>query len=430
MKQKVTYADPRDLGAKCDECPFKGQIPVFAQPSKNPVLAVVGQDPGRNEEEEGIPFVGRSGRRLNKALNRFDIPRASLHVTNARLCRPPYNATVAEKKLALECCRPRLANELNALPSNVRVILALGAAALQTLTGKRSIMSRMGGPLPPTKFEFARKQKRDGTWWGHDASFSADFTRFETVVPTAHPAMVLRSPHFGFPMTVHIARAWGLQTGAIKPWKWPKFHLWPDASMVRALERILKSNRPVGMDTETGGTSFKHSPIRVVGLSNIDTTISSPWEAYDSLKYGSAKSLWSYEHGEEIEYLIKKVLTTKRLVGQNFTHDILMMKYQANIDCTSNYWFDTLLAHRVTAPRLPHKLGFIANQEFHNPAWKTDFGDSTEKKGIDKFFERPEEELRIYNAQDSYMTAKLVPPTIKRLGVSYKQLDILMENLR
>lgn len=423
--RKITYRDPRDDGALCDQCPLNEQTPVFATTPKHPKLIVVGQNPGGDEVEVGENFVGRAGKRLDKSLAKFEIPRSALHLTNARLCPAPYGTKAKDLKLALECCRPRLSNELNALPKRMDHILALGAAAMNAVTNKKNITNRMGGPMPGADITFKQTtDKKTGKLKGNGPEFNGNFSRF-TVVPTVQPALVLRAAHMGVPMTIHIGRAWGLQTGAIKPWKWPDFELWPGPSMVKALKRILRSKRYVAVDLETGGTEFKYAPVRVVGLSNGLDTVSIPWEAYNSKRHGTAKGLDSYPEGEEIADLTEKILNRKRLVGQNFVYDLLMMKHQMGIDVASNYWFDTLSAHRVIAPRLPHRLGFIATMEFHCPNWKTEFGDATERKGLEKYFERPEVELRIYNAKDAYMTALLVPPLMKRLGVTEREIDML-----
>ena len=431
---KLKYRDPRDDGALCDECPLQGQTPVFGTPVSKPRLIVVGQNPGANETEAGEVFIGRAGRRLEKSLGKFGINRHDLHLTNARLCQHPYNTKAADLKKAIECCRPRLENELKSLKRTrarkLDNILTLGGAALRSVTGKTGITNRMGGPLDGTAFEFKQKvDKKTGALKGNGPEFNADFSKY-LVTPTVQPALVLRAPHMAAPMTIHIGRSWALQHGQLQRWVWPDFDLHPNASMVRALKRMLKSPRPVACDLETGGTEFKHSPVRVVGLSNGRDTISSPWEAFTSKRHGSSPDLLEYPHGQEIADLIYEILETKRLVGQNFGYDLLMLKHQMDCDVFHNYWFDTLLAHRVVAPRLPHRLGFMATMEYHCPNWKTEFGDATEKRGLEKYFERPAIELRVYNAQDAYMTYLLIAPLMKRLGITSRQLDRLWHERR
>ena len=415
-------------GADCANCPLShpeaSDGPVLAKPNPRARLAIVGQEPGPEECLEGEPFIGRSGRLLNRSLEDFGINRyADTYVTNARLCLPRRKLTPEEDYASYTACRQRLYNELDDVQA--RVILAFGAGALTSLTGHRNgIFKWFGGPQYGTTLSTSKKASE-----GERANFFKWL-----VVPTLHPAYCLRAPAYTPVMQTHMLRAWRLAEGKLKLWKWPEFNLEPDAGAVRALKRILKSKRKVALDVETAGVNPLTDTLRVVGVSNVEDTVSLPWNAYTSKRAGTVKSLWEYEHGEELYELVKKILETKALVLQNGQHDIMAMHSQTAIRIPDeHYAFDTLLAHAVVAPRLNHYLDHIATVEFHMPMWKTEFGNSTDQKGAEKFFNRPELETRDYNAKDAYMTALLEKPLSERLDETHRgweQFALLMSKMK
>lgn len=83
--------DPREWGARCDECPLNGNQPVWGDGPKTPALAFVGEAPGGEEETLGIPFVGKSGELLMKWLSRVNLTRQEVWLDNSVMCRPPGN---------------------------------------------------------------------------------------------------------------------------------------------------------------------------------------------------------------------------------------------------------------------------------------------------------------------------------------------------
>ena len=93
----------------------------------------VGEGPGREEDERGEPFVGRSGKLLDKMLAAIGLRRGEdVYIANAVKCRPPYNRTPEEAEIAL--CRPFLARQIALLQP--RLIVALGRPAVLSLLGE------------------------------------------------------------------------------------------------------------------------------------------------------------------------------------------------------------------------------------------------------------------------------------------------------
>lgn len=386
------------------------------------MLTIIGQDPGHTEEEQLAPFVGNSGKFLDRQLQRFNVNRLDCHIGNARACRPTKKYPAKDMKRARLACLPRLAQELAYIEGGH--ILALGQAAFESTAGKSRLYTYAGAPMPGAIHK-ATKEKvaKDGHTSAATEAF--DFSRF-TVVGTFHPAHILRrAPHLRGNVTVHTGRAIALARGELQPWVWPEIDIWPNVSMIEALERIMRSPRYVGVDIESMGLEPMHDRIMCVGLSNIETTISCPWHSYQSEKYGRVRGLDEYDgyEAKEIEKLIRRILKSKRLVFQNGPHDILGLKHSAGVEVPlANYWFDTLPAHRVALPRQRHYLDYQALIEFHCNNWKADFGAASDQKGLAKFIEVPEDRLRIYNGQDCYMTAMLVKPLCVRLGINPETL--------
>lgn len=102
---------------------------------------ILGEAPGANEDREGIPFVGDSGRLLNEALEAAGITRDDVYVTNAYKLRPENNRTPTEEELLEH--EPHLVRELqDCLP---KAILTLGNVAMGALTGQFDGITRQRG---------------------------------------------------------------------------------------------------------------------------------------------------------------------------------------------------------------------------------------------------------------------------------------------
>lgn len=108
---------------------------------------LVGEAPGREEDELGKTFVGAAGRLLDEVLEEVGIDRRTVYVTNPLKCRPPGNRDPEASELA--ACWPYLAEEL--MQVRPKVIVALGRFALQSLTGRKVIKDERGKPVPPAK---------------------------------------------------------------------------------------------------------------------------------------------------------------------------------------------------------------------------------------------------------------------------------------
>jgi DNA polymerase len=124
----------------------------------------VGEAPGHDEDVQGRPFVGRAGKLLTQMIEGMGLSRDEVYIANVLKCRPPNNRDPAADEV--EQCRPYLERQLALIAP--KVVCALGRHALQTLTGYDGALGRARGRA----MEF----------------------RGLSVVPTYHPAYLLRNP--------------------------------------------------------------------------------------------------------------------------------------------------------------------------------------------------------------------------------------------
>lgn len=114
---------------------------THAVPGEGPSDArifLIGEAPGRQEDMQGRPFVGRAGAILEKALAKAGLSRSTVFITNAVKCRPPKNRPPRSDELAT--CRPYLVAQIEDL--RPRVIVTLGGTALRDLLGQRPTIAQ------------------------------------------------------------------------------------------------------------------------------------------------------------------------------------------------------------------------------------------------------------------------------------------------
>lgn len=138
---------------------------VFGEGDPRAALMVVGEGPGRDEDREGRPFVGRSGQLLDRLLlEEMGLQRGEVYICNTIKCRPPNNRDPEPAELA--ACRPYLDQQLALI--GPRVVLTLGRFAAQSLLGTPQGINALRGRA----YRFGE----------HGA----------VLVPTFHPAAALR----------------------------------------------------------------------------------------------------------------------------------------------------------------------------------------------------------------------------------------------
>jgi DNA polymerase len=138
---------------------------VFGEGDPDADLMIVGEGPGRDEDLQGLPFVGRSGKLLDRLLmEEMGLDRAQVFVTNTVKCRPPGNRDPLPNEI--EACRPWLEAQVELI--RPKVLLTLGNFATKLLLNTTEGIRKIRGRTYP---------------WGNSGAL---------LVPTYHPAAALR----------------------------------------------------------------------------------------------------------------------------------------------------------------------------------------------------------------------------------------------
>ncbi|WP_375695117.1 uracil-DNA glycosylase family protein [Bartonella sp. AC90GZZY] len=141
----------------------------FSDGTAGSPLMLIGEAPGREEDIQGIPFVGKAGVLLNKILASIGLARNNVYIANTIPWRPPGNRTPTPREVAL--CRPFI--ERHIYLARPRVLIALGGVAAQFLTGSQNGIIRTRGK-----------------WHIYESEDNIKIP----VMPTFHPAYLLRTP--------------------------------------------------------------------------------------------------------------------------------------------------------------------------------------------------------------------------------------------
>jgi DNA polymerase len=168
----AAFAALREKVLACIKCPHlvaSRQSVVFGVGNPDAQLMFVGEAPGADEDEQGEPFVGAAGQLLTKIIQAMGEQRSTVYIANILKCRPDTpgqssgNRQPTPEEMAT--CIPWLHEQIDLI--RPRVLVALGATALNGLLGKTAGISKLRG-----------------TWQSY---------RGIPLMPTFHPAYLLRN---------------------------------------------------------------------------------------------------------------------------------------------------------------------------------------------------------------------------------------------
>lgn len=158
------------LVAAFDGCALKRTAKnlCFARGSTEARIMLIGEAPGRDEDLQGKPFVGRAGQLLDRMLAAIGLDERSVYITNTVYWRPPGNRTPTPEEI--EACAPFLARQIELLSPEILVLL--GGAAAKSLLGVSEGIMRLRGK-----------------WLSYPCG-----GREISTLATLHPAYLLRNP--------------------------------------------------------------------------------------------------------------------------------------------------------------------------------------------------------------------------------------------
>lgn len=384
-----------------------GLTPIGSKGPRNAKLVVIGEAPGAEEARAGVPFVGASGKELDKMLADAGINPAEVYYTNVTLVRPPDNDIKAwvqqSKTRSTRGKRPtpehwvqfrgwwvephvredtlRLYEELRSIKPNA--ILAVGQTPFWALCAEG------------TKSGTKEGSGKVGTWRG--STLLSDVLEDVKVIPAYHPAFILRQWQHrtitvqDFRRAGHAARTKGLSP---PPWDFVLSPTFDQAASFLSgiLERLSAGEVRLTCDVEV---SQKKCLCVGIGTSRY-RAISIPF-LYKWDFYFPPDQHWV------IVNLLRKVLThpNARVWNQNIGYDIQFLVNDFLI--YPNVAGDTMINQNVLFPGTPMNLGYQASMYCgHYRYWKDD----------GKFWKLPEiqnwEQLWFYNCEDAARTYEVM----------------------
>lgn len=233
----------------CDKCQLFDQCRtpwMKSHGSDSPVILIVGEAPGEDEDKQGRPFVGRSGKLLRETLDAIGVDENDVRFTNVVKCRPPNN--VISKK-HIELCKHYVLDEIDYY--DPKVVLLMGNTPLSAVLGEAGGITTWNGITV----------ERDGT----------------TYAPLFHPAYILRDltklPDWAGAMSNAIENA-GNGT-AHGNYKYPK-----TVDDFDAMRNALAQSEYISYDVETASLDpfAEHNLLLSVSLSNGDVSYAYPIE--------------------------------------------------------------------------------------------------------------------------------------------------------
>jgi uracil-DNA glycosylase family 4 len=329
----------RPLG--CKGCPNRGMKVGSRGPIDSPFV-IVGESPGSNELIKGYPFVGDSGDMMATVLEQvgLDSTCPEPYITNAMLCYPGMNKSIASTQSACATCQDRLHEEIGAHPR--KVVLALGNAAAWSLTNN-----------------FGLKITQD-----RGRVFKSELA--ERIVITVHPAFLMRNGTMFGPWRRDLKYSVALLKGTD-----PKEGLWapPLWTIINTreeyealVERMDEANEIAG-DLETSGFHHQKDYILLLGITSnlsggrhVDIIPGDIlWEHEDlTHRLLGNKAKWIWQNGKfDVKFLRYEGITEARV-----DEDTMLLSYAMNEN--KGHDLDTIAWDWIGAPK--HKD--VINQWF------------------------------------------------------------------
>lgn len=338
-------------------------------------LWFIGEAPGADEDRLGVPFVGSSGKELDRMLQEAGIGQEECYFTNPYKVRPPGNdlERLHEIGIPLQLYLDQFFEEL--LEYKPPFIIPLGGTPL--------------GILCPDTIQARDGEAKISKWRGSLlASSRLNWPHF--VIPNFHPAYILRE-WSDRDVSVFIFRRIGEEfdyfrrNGILQPLF--ERQLLPEPSFDEAknyLEECLNHDGPTSLDIEL---LARRVPICISASYNRANGISMAFFEGDPRKQAI---LWR---------LLNKILATKRIVGQNWTTFDTNWMEALGFEPGISLCDDTLVRHHVLHPEMSHKLDFQVLQYTREPFYKDEGKGWQFREGMRK--------LKLYNCKDSACTLEV-----------------------
>lgn len=325
-------------------------------------IMIVGEAPGRWEDEGGKPFIGPEGRYLTGLLKRAGIDRNQCFITNTAHVRPPRNVYDLLKKEQKDAGKLQLKDDiLEWSLKGLRVIIALGAHALEATTGMKGITKYRGTVLP------------------------CQFDPTIKVLPTLHPGAIIRGEGRMEPVvSMDLKKA--AAENEFPEIKYPERNIHIIRSIAESeafLNECASKPGPYACDIEN------------VVSSGLFTAYGIATDA----KNAYVITMDNLKSPRVLRALGRFAQSPARKIFHNCLYDVFHNAYYYKI-LYRNVFFDTMLAQHAVFPMWPKSLAFCASIYTNEPYWKED-GKSAITGG------RGGDDLYIYNGKDCCLTYEI-----------------------
>ena len=347
-----------------DKCQSKGLTWVSGDGPAHAKIVICGEAPGAEEEKQGKPFCGAAGFLLDSVLGGAGILRDQVYVTNVIKVRPPNNeiARLGELGLAVSEFIPTLRDELTAVGPNL--VVALGALALEVLTGEKGIMKWRGSIVKSSLVSGLK------------------------VIPSVHPAAILRQYKWRPLLQLDMKKVKRESESPLL--NLPSRELMIEPSFVEVqdiISNIKKNYDKVAFDIEVDRQGM---------MSCISLSPSPKWAISIPFRNGY-NSYW--HEGEELQiyrWLHELFNSEIKLIAQNALFDLMWLVPRLGY---IDIYMDTMWAHQVCYAEIPKGLDILASIYTNEPYYKEE-----RKVWKDTSITR---QLWSYNAKDAVVTLEV-----------------------
>ena len=355
-----------DLQLKID-CPMSGAM--------NAEVAFIGEAPNNMEMQTKLPISGGTGQLIWSPLRKEGLNRNNVYTTHTvkrNVAVVGHNRSINSGEL--QKWQQLLRWELAQLP-NLKYILVMGDYTLQALLGVKGVTNWRGSVLPVELNDLQLENGKVGR-----AGIKL------TAVVTYNPLMVLRKLSLEPVLSMDLAKLTRVMNGKFTPFEVSPIINPSPAEAISWCEKMIDEKKPVAFDIEVISNESA-----CVGFANeTKTGMCINWRDLQSNR-------WSGVDERKVRRAVSNVIggDNCRLVAQNGSFDSYYLWYKDKLR-VSKVWFDTMLAHHLLYPGLPHGLGFLTTQYTNHPYYKDEGKNWREGGNIDQFWN--------YNVKDCCLT--------------------------
>lgn len=357
---------------------------------KDAKVLFIGEAPGRDENTSREPFKGPAGLLLNQILKEVEIDRDTIAISNIVCCRPPDNRTPS--KVEIKACTKYLYQEIALL--RPELIVLLGNTALKTIYPSLGSITKVRGEI-------------------------CDHPELNCkILPTFHPAYILRSPYERSKLVNDLKKASDFITGKITiTEKAPvSYNIVTKRTQLDWLVKQLHTNKLWACDTETTSLNPLEAKIFIITFS---------WASHTAVLL----DIRYFEDDQEYFWLkVKEVMENdSRKIFQNGSYDIQCFMTQGIT--VLNYFADTLLMHYLLDENVNHGLDLLAWEFTDLGSYNNSLEKYKKANKIDNYMDIPLDIIHPYAAADVDVTLRAylkMLPQIEKEGLVFVHNNIMI----